>query len=97
MRRRVDLRWRIRSEEIDRLRRAQLDLLGHAALRLKQAGTLVYSTCSLEPEENEQVIQEFLVLHPRFQLLVERNLTPIVEGVDGAYAATLLLRPAKIV
>jgi len=93
MRRRVDLRWRIRSEEIDRLRRAQLDLLGDAALRLKQAGTLVYSTCSLEPEENEQVIQEFLALHPRFQLLVERNLTPIVEGVDGAYAATLLLRP----
>jgi 16S rRNA (cytosine967-C5)-methyltransferase len=97
MRRRVDLRWRIRPEEIDRLRRAQLDLLRNAALHLKQAGTLVYSTCSLEPEENEQVIREFLALDLGFQLLEERNLSPVVEGVDGAYVATLLLHAPKIV
>ncbi len=55
MRRRVDLRWRIRPEEIERLRAAQLELLRQAAPRLKPGGTLVYSTCSLEPEENGEV------------------------------------------
>ena len=89
MRRRVDLRWRIRPEEIERLRRSQLDLLEIAAGRVKQGGTLVYSTCSLEPEENEHVIKEFLVAHPHFRLAQERALLPFVEGVDGAYVASL--------
>src|SRR5262249_50199353 len=45
MRRRVDLRWRIRAEEVDRLRTTQLDLLREAAAHLKPGGTLIYSTC----------------------------------------------------
>ena len=52
MRRRVDLRWRIRLEEIGRLQATQQGLLRQAATLLKPGGTLVYSTCSLEPEEN---------------------------------------------
>jgi len=89
MRRRVDLRWRIRPEEIDRLRQAQVGLLEGAALELKHGGTLVYSTCSLEPEENEQVIQEFLARHADFRLANQRALLPFVEGTDGAYVARL--------
>jgi len=89
MRRRVDLRWRIRQEEIERLRRTQLDLLDRGAFELKPGGTLVYSTCSLEPEENEQVIQEFLVGHPDFRLANERTVLPFVEGIDGTYVARL--------
>ncbi len=54
MRRRVDLRWRISPEEIARLRQTQLDLLKLAATKLKPGGILVYSTCSLEPEENSE-------------------------------------------
>src|SRR5262249_15997100 len=53
MRRRVDLRWRIGEKEIERLGREQLTLLRQAATRLKPGGTLVYSTCSLEREENK--------------------------------------------
>ncbi len=90
MRRRVDLRWRIRLEEIDRLRRAQLALLVNAGRQLKKKGTLVYSTCSMEPEENSQVAQEFLRAHPGFRLEDERALLPFVEGVDGAYVARLI-------
>ena len=60
MRRRVDLRWRISPEEISRLRQTQLDLLKLAATKLKPGGVLVYSTCSLEPEENSDVVKEFL-------------------------------------
>ena len=91
MRRRVDLRWRIRPEEIERLRLEQLELLRQAAPRLKPGGTLVYSTCSLEPEENAGVIQQFLAEHPLFKLEKERELLPFADGVDGAYVAKLAL------
>jgi len=89
MRRRVELRWRIEPAEIDRLCGTQLELLQRAAARLKPGGTLVYSTCSLEPEENGAVVQRFLAEQPAFQLVRERELLPLVDGVDGAYVAKL--------
>jgi 16S rRNA (cytosine967-C5)-methyltransferase len=89
MRRRVDLRWRIRAEELERLAQAQAELLATAAGYLKPGGALVYSTCSLEPEENRGIVQRFLSLHPKFQLASERELTPFRDRVDGAYAARL--------
>jgi 16S rRNA (cytosine967-C5)-methyltransferase len=87
MRRRVDLRWRIRAEEITRLRRTQLELLRDATARLKPGGTLVYSTCSLEPEENADVVKEFLAAHPAVHFQRERSLTPWEHAMDGAYVA----------
>jgi 16S rRNA (cytosine967-C5)-methyltransferase len=90
MRRRVDLRWRISSEEISRLQQTQLDLLKLAATKLKPGGVLVYSTCSLEPEENSEVIKEFLREHKNFKLESERELLPFVDNVDGAYVARIL-------
>lgn len=90
MRRRVDLRWRIREQEIARLRTTQLKLLREAVPRLKPGGTLVYSTCSLEPDENSSVIQEFLKVTPEMHLRRERMLTPWENNVDGAYVARLV-------
>jgi 16S rRNA (cytosine967-C5)-methyltransferase len=89
LRRRVDLRWRIRVEEIERLRTGQLNLLFQAASLLKPGGTLVYSTCSLEPEENVEVVDEFLSRQPAFKLEHARELLPFIEGVDGAYVARI--------
>ena len=89
MRRRIDLRWRIQPEEIQRLRTEQLALLTQAAPRLKPGGTLVYSTCSLEPEENSEVVKEFLAAHAQFKLEQERELLPFADAVDGAYVAKL--------
>ncbi|HEX4265281.1 MAG TPA: 16S rRNA (cytosine(967)-C(5))-methyltransferase RsmB [Verrucomicrobiae bacterium] len=89
MRRRVDLRWRIRPEEIDRLRATQLDLLRQAVALLKPGGALVYSTCSLEPEENENVIQEFLETEPALELKTRRELLPFADATDGAFVARL--------
>ena len=91
MRRRVDLRWLIRDKEIARLRATQLQLLREAVPRLKPDGVLAYSTCSLEPEENEKMVQEFLASQPGFRLENERTLLPFTDGVDGAYAARLRL------
>jgi len=93
MRRRVDLRWRIRPEEIDRLRSTQLELLHDGALQTKPGGALIYSTCSLEPEENSQVVNEFLASHRAFNLERQRELLPFSDGVDGAYVATLRRGP----
>jgi 16S rRNA (cytosine967-C5)-methyltransferase len=89
LRRRVELRWRLRREEIDRLRATQLDLLRRVAASLRSGGTLVYSTCSLEPEENGAVVGEFLLEHPAFRVERERELMPFRDGVDGAYVARL--------
>ena len=89
MRRRVDLRWRIRETELARLRAAQLQLLRDALPHLKPGGTLVYSTCSLEPEENSEVVHEFLKQHPTMQLERERTVTPWEQNVDGAYVARM--------
>ncbi len=90
MRRRVDLRWRIRLAEIGRLRSTQLELLRLTATLLKPGGRLVYSTCSLEPEENSDVVDAFLGERAEFKLEGTRELLPFVDGVDGTYVARLV-------
>lgn len=90
MRRRVDLRWRVSEQEISRLRTTQLQLLRDAVPRLKPGGTLVYSTCSLEPEENHEVVRDFLKENPVMHFQRERILTPWENHVDGAYVARFI-------
>lgn len=85
LRRRVDLRWRIRPDEIDRLRTTQLQLLREAATLLKPGGTLVYSTCSLEEEENSRTVDNFLSSHPELRSEYTRQLAPFQDLADGAY------------
>jgi 16S rRNA (cytosine967-C5)-methyltransferase len=86
----VDLRWRVKPAEIERLRKAQLVLLEQAAARLKPGGVLIYSTCSLEREENEELVKAFLAAHSEFKLESERQLFPFSENVDGAFVARLV-------
>jgi 16S rRNA (cytosine967-C5)-methyltransferase len=72
------------------LRAMQLDLLRQAASAVKPGGVLVYSTCSLEPEENAEVVKEFLAANSAFKLERERELLPFADGVDGAFVAALV-------
>ena len=90
MRRRLDLRWRIQPAEIRRLHDLQLSLLKRAALQVKSGGVLVYSTCSLEPEENRGVVETFLKSNPGFSLDRCVETFPPRDGVDGSFAAKLI-------
>jgi 16S rRNA (cytosine967-C5)-methyltransferase len=87
LRRRVDLRWRIEEKEIARLAALQEKLLATAARLTRPRGVLVYSTCSLEREENERVVERFSEQHPEFTLETTRSTFPPSDGVDGAFVA----------
>jgi 16S rRNA (cytosine967-C5)-methyltransferase len=63
-----DIRWNRLPEELVRYQQQQLELLSLAAGLLHRKGLLVYATCSLEPEENQQVVNEFLRTHEDFVL-----------------------------
>jgi 16S rRNA (cytosine967-C5)-methyltransferase len=89
MRRRVDLRYRVTEREIERLKTVQLEVIRAAVRFLKPGGTLVYSTCSLEPEENEQVLKVLLAEDPWLKLVSQRELTPFSDEVDGAFVGAL--------
>jgi 16S rRNA (cytosine967-C5)-methyltransferase len=89
MRRRVDVRWRLRAEDFARMPGQQLAILQNVVPLLKRGGSLVYSTCSLEPEENEAVVAAFLGGNPEFRLTTSERSLPFREGFDGAFAARL--------
>lgn len=87
LRRRADLRWRIEESEIRRLATLQEKLLASAAAFTKPQGVLVYSTCSLEEEENQRVVERFGRSHPEFALEATRSIFPPRDGMDGAFVA----------
>ncbi len=88
-RRRVDVRWRLQPQDITALTRTQTAILENALPCLKPGGRLVYSTCSIEPEENEELVQAFLATHPDLALVETRQVLPHRDQTDGAFAARL--------
>lgn len=94
LRRRLELRWRIQPAEIARLAQTQFLLLSRVAGLVRPGGVLVYSTCSLEAEENGVVAATFARQERGFELCSERQLDPVRDGVDGAYVAEFRRRPA---
>lgn len=87
LRRRVDVRWRLTDEDFIRMPITQLALVRKLAPLLKQGGTLVYSTCSLEAEENDRVVEQILAEVPRLRFIESCRMLPFKDGVDGAFAA----------
>ncbi len=92
MRHRVDVKWRLQEGDFAKHARQQLALLESASRFVASKGRLVYSTCSLDPEENEKVVAAFLrKAGTRFKLEDQRISRPWESGHDGA-AAFLIRR-----
>lgn len=68
LRRDPDIKWKRREEELPALSRRQVELLTRAAESVRPGGSLVYATCSSEPEENEEVVRAFLAVQTAFVL-----------------------------
>jgi 16S rRNA (cytosine967-C5)-methyltransferase len=76
IRRHPDIRWNRTQEDLLRYQNTQSAILNSAAQLLAPGGTLVYVTCSTEPEENEEVIEKFLAKHPGFLVSNCENVLP---------------------
>ncbi len=92
MRRRVDVRWRLQPSDFVHMQKRQLAIVRAVLPLLKRGGALVYSTCSLEPEENEEVVSHLLHELSILELKEEKRFLPFRDGFDGAFAAKLMLR-----
>ena len=91
IRRDPDIKWRRRETDLAALARVQLQMLGHAASVLAPGGTLIYSTCSSEPEENDEVVAAFLESHRDFRVDREPLRTlPHRDGLEVFFAAMLV-------
>lgn len=109
LRRHPEIRWRLRPEALPGLSAQQGRLLDAAASLVAPGGSLVYSVCSMEPEEGERVVLGFLERHRRFrtadpEILLPQPLrspdgflrtSPLTDGLDGFFAALLVREPAS--
>ncbi len=80
-----EIKWRLRPEDIARLSQLQAKMLRHALPALTDGGRLVYSTCSMEPEENDQVVAEVLNENPEFRRLSSSDLSRIHPRLDSLF------------
>jgi 16S rRNA (cytosine967-C5)-methyltransferase len=92
LRRRPDARWRFDERRLAGLRRTQEALLDSASSLLGPGGSLVYSTCSLEPEEDEDLATGWTGAHEGFTLAKAKKIFPPRSGTDGGYAALIVRR-----
>jgi len=92
MRRRIDVRWRLTPDDFPRMAAEQIRIVHAVIPFLKTGGVLVYSTCSLEPEENEKLVEVILREFPFLELVERRTLLPFRDGFDGASAAKFARR-----
>ncbi len=103
LRRRPDARWRKKEEDIGQLPLLQRAILDSAALAVRPGGVIVYSTCTIVPQENEEVVQSFLHDHDNFRLDAAGSYLPLQpskkdmvqfypqrDGIDGFFIARLV-------
>lgn len=88
-RRRIEARWRLKPEDFVHYHQLQLRFLLECAPLLKKNGILVYSTCSIDSEENEQVVEEFLNCRTDYNLLEQKSFFPSEHSGDGGFMARL--------
>ncbi|HWI18093.1 MAG TPA: 16S rRNA (cytosine(967)-C(5))-methyltransferase RsmB [Vicinamibacterales bacterium] len=89
VRRDPDIRWRRSASDLPGFAAAQRALLDRAADLVRAGGSLVYSTCSSEPEENEAVVDAFLAAHPDFTRQSVHQTLPFRDQLEAFFGAVL--------
>ena len=94
LRRHPEIRWRLKPEDITSMASINLDLLIEATKMVKPGGVITYATCTVFPEENEQVIERFLKTKfgEQFEIEEQVQTTLTTNGPDAHYAARLRRR-----
>ena len=90
---RIEARYRITPDAVKALVKIQAELLKTAASILKPKGKICYSTCSIQKQENQQLVAEFLKENSNFVLESERLILPSAEDAtdhDGGYIAIIV-------
>jgi 16S rRNA (cytosine967-C5)-methyltransferase len=89
LRRNPDIKWKLSSEDLERLTILQQELLEKYRMITKPNGRMVYSVCSILPSEAEEQVIRFLKNHADFRLLNEKRYWPETDGTDGFYVALI--------
>ncbi|QNO16346.1 16S rRNA (cytosine(967)-C(5))-methyltransferase RsmB [Alkalicella caledoniensis] len=85
-----DIKWNKSIEDISEIAKIQKKLINNAATLLKPNGVLVYSTCTVTKQENEDIIASFLKENDKFRLDTQRRLYPHRNNCHGFYIAKLI-------
>jgi 16S rRNA (cytosine967-C5)-methyltransferase len=84
-----EIKWRVQQQDFARFHKLQVSILDEALRQLAPGGTLVYATCSLEHEENEDVVRRVLHGHPARVCTRQARRMPGRDEGDGFYAAVV--------
>lgn len=87
--RKNDIKYRVTEEQLDELVKLQNEILQVVCQYVKPGGTLAYSTCTINPEENEHQVENFLKSHPEFGLKTSRLFLQGVDKCDGFFYAIM--------
>lgn len=89
VRRKPEIKFKDKTEEMDLLPKKQLAILSAAAQYVKVDGTLLYSTCTINPYENQRVVADFLKKNPKFKVEEMTQLLPNKDHTDGFFICVM--------
>ncbi|MEG0830411.1 MAG: 16S rRNA (cytosine(967)-C(5))-methyltransferase RsmB [Anaerovoracaceae bacterium] len=87
--RKPEIKYKEKTEEMELLPKKQLSILSVSSKYLKPGGTLVYSTCTINPYENQRVVEAFLRKNPQFKKIEALQLMPQVNNTDGFFICVM--------
>ena len=83
-----DIRFKVKKEDLDKIVQIQKKIIDTVHRYVKKGGILMYSTCTLNPDENEKMAQ-YIVDNYSFEMLYEKQFIPGIDGTDGFYLSKL--------
>ena len=89
VRRKPEIKWKMTKDSIRVLSKLQYRILDNSAQYVRKKGRLLYSTCTISKEENEEIVDRFLKMHYDFTKVTENQLFPDTDGSDGFYYCVL--------